>query len=73
MALIFVGLISIPLCLTENPRNLPDVTPNAHLSGFILMFPPSIKDLLQVVSPPFCFDDEIIDIAFDNVVKEPLL
>lgn len=35
-----------------------------------LMFPESIKDLLQGVSPPFCFDDEIIDIAFDNVVKE---
>lgn len=38
-----------------------------------LMFPESIKDLLQVfqmVSPPFCFDDEIIDIALDNVVKD---
>lgn len=37
------------------------------------MFPESIKDLMQVfqmVSLPFCFDDEIIDIALDNVVKE---
>lgn len=45
MALILVGSISILLCLTKNPGNLPDVTPNARTFERVhleLMFPKSI-------------------------------
>lgn len=30
---IFFGLAPIPLCVTINPRNLPYLTPKAHLEG----------------------------------------
>jgi len=35
IALIFDWLISIPRWWTMKPKNFPEVTPNAHLSGFI--------------------------------------
>ena len=36
-ALIWSELTSIPLWLTMNPRNLPALTPKAHLEGFNFM------------------------------------
>ena len=33
-ARIFSGLASIPQWLTRYPKNLPELTPNAHFSGF---------------------------------------
>ena len=37
MASTFSGLASIPLSLTRNPRNFPDLTPNTHFFGFSFM------------------------------------
>ena len=35
---IFLELASIPYCETRNPRNFSEVTPNAHLVGFNLIW-----------------------------------
>ena len=37
MALSWMGLASIPLCVTIKPRNLPELTPNAHFKGLSFM------------------------------------
>ena len=33
MALSWMGLASIPLRITIKPKNLPELTPNAHFKG----------------------------------------
>ena len=42
-ALIWFGLTSISLCVTMNPKNLPALTPKAHLVGLSFMLYPLIK------------------------------
>ena len=37
MALSWMGLASIPLCVTIKPKNLLELTPNAHFKGFNFM------------------------------------
>ena len=37
MALSWMGLASIPLYVTIKPRNLPELTPNAHFKGLSFM------------------------------------
>ena len=38
MALSWMGLASIPLCVTIKPKNLPELTPHAHFKGLSFMF-----------------------------------
>ena len=37
MALSWMGLAFIPLCVTIKPRILPELTPNAHFKGLSFM------------------------------------
>ena len=37
MVLSRVGLAFIPLCVTIKPKNLPELTPNAHFKGLSFM------------------------------------
>ena len=37
MALSWMGLASIPLCVTIKSKNLPELTLNAHFKGLIFM------------------------------------
>ena len=41
MALNWMGLASIPLCVTIKPKNFPELTPNAHFKGFKFHVVPS--------------------------------
>ena len=46
MALSWMGLASIPLRVTIKPRNLPELTSNAHFKG--LSFMPCLRNSLKV-------------------------
>jgi hypothetical protein len=48
MAVIFIGLASIPRLLTMNPSNFPDGTPNTHFVA--LSFHRNFHKLLNVSS-----------------------
>jgi hypothetical protein len=48
MAMIFIGLASIPRLLMMNPSNFPDGTPKTHLVG--LSFHRNLHRLLNVSS-----------------------
>ena len=37
MALSWMGLASIALCVTIKPKNLPELTPNTHFKGLSFM------------------------------------
>jgi hypothetical protein len=48
MAVIFIGLASIPRLLTMNPSNFPDGTPKTHFFG--LSFHQNLRKLLNISS-----------------------
>jgi hypothetical protein len=53
MAVIFIGLASIPQLLTMNPSNFPDDTPKMHLVGLSLHR--NLRRLLNISSKSASF------------------
>ena len=74
IALSCIGLASIPLCVTIKPKNLLELTPNAHFRGlsFISFVHSNSKVscmcfVLCMIGVFFGFDKHIVDINFHGL------